>query len=316
VDGVAAFLIPLGIALVCTPLAARLATTIGLVDRPGPLKAQARPVPYLGGLAVGVALGIGLVAEDARLLVPLALALALGIVDDARDLPPRVRVAAEVAIAATAAWSAPGPGRLGPLVTALLVLGLLNAINLIDGLDGLAGGVACASALGFAALGGAVRDPALVLAGGLVGFLVWNRPPARVYLGDGGAYLVGTALGLLSALALDSEGTPAAWPAVGLLVSIPVLDTAVAILRRVRAGRPVFSGDRSHVYDQLVERGWAPLAVLAAMVGAQGALAAVAVAAASTSGLVAWSIAGAVVLLALAVAFFGGFVAETNRRHT
>ncbi len=83
------------------------------------------------------------------------------------------------------------------------------------------------SALGFALLGGAVTLPALAVCGALVGFLVFNRPPARIYLGDGGSYLLGTALALLAATALDGQGR-AAWIALPLFVGLPIADTAIA----------------------------------------------------------------------------------------
>ncbi len=134
------------------------------------------------------------------------------------------------------------------------MLGLLNAVNLLDGQDGLAAGVGAVSALGFAVLGGAATPVGLALAGALVGFLTLNRPPARIYLGDAGAYLVGTTLAVLPALTGD-PGRWSVWWAVPLLVAVPVADTAIAITRRLRSHQPVLLGDRSHVYDQLVDRG-------------------------------------------------------------
>ena len=93
-------------------------------------------------------------------------------------------------------------------------------------------------------------------AGALVGFLLWNRPPARIYLGDAGSYLVGTALAILLALTATEHGTEAPTAGALLFVAVPVADTTVAIVRRWRAGQPLRQGDRGHVYDQLVDRGW------------------------------------------------------------
>src|ERR1044072_1112871 len=95
--GVALFL-AFGIALIATPIAARVAVRIGFVDAPGPLKVHRRPVPYLGGVAVFTAFAIPVAFVHASLLVPLSLALLLGLLDDARSLPARVRLAAEVGI--------------------------------------------------------------------------------------------------------------------------------------------------------------------------------------------------------------------------
>lgn len=268
-------LVAFAVAVVLTPLAIRVALRTGVVDRPGALKVQETPVAYLGGVAVfgGLVAALALASGTTRLLVPLGLALALGLADDLADLDPRLRLACEVIIGVVAGLIAPaGAGWFGGVVTAVTVVGLLNAVNLLDGLDGLASGVACVAAIGFALLGPAPRPLALGLAGALSGFLVFNRPPARIYLGDAGAYLVGTALALACATALDADGAITTWAALPLLVAVPVTDTAVAILRRRRAGAPLFSGDRSHVYDQLVDRGRTRPGAVLVMVTAQAVL--------------------------------------------
>jgi len=109
---------------------------------------------------------------------------------------------------------------------------------------------------------GAGATLALALAGAVAGFLVWNAPPARVYLGDSGSYLIGTGLALLFLAA--AQGPAEVVSGACLFLAVPVADTTIAVVRRFRAGRPLLRGDRGHVYDQLVDRGWtAPTAVLA-----------------------------------------------------
>ncbi len=253
-DGLLAAAIGLVGGVALTPLARRIALARGIVDQPGALKTQRVPVAYLGGVAVFVAAAAGPVIGDRpTILVPMALALALGLADDLRPLPVAPRILTELLIAATAAATVPGSW-LARTATAVLALGLLNAVNLLDGQDGLAAGVGAVSALGFATLGGSATPVGLALAGALVGFLTLNRPPARIYLGDAGAYLVGTTLALLPALTHD-PGRWSVWWAVPLIVAVPVGDTAIAITRRLRTHQPVLLGDRSHVYDQLVDRG-------------------------------------------------------------
>jgi UDP-GlcNAc:undecaprenyl-phosphate GlcNAc-1-phosphate transferase len=305
-------LVAFAIALVATPVAARVATRVGMVDQPGPLKVQRTPVPYLGGVAVFVAFAVPVAFLHPALLVPLALALGLGFLDDARALPARARLLAEIAIGLVAGAVAPAPGSFGALVTAVFVVGLVNAINLLDGLDGLAGGVALVSAFGFAAIGGPARGPGLALAGALGGFLVFNRPPARIYLGDGGAYFVGAAHAILAALALGAADGPAGWAAVPLLVALPIVDTTVAVARRVRAGRPVFSGDRSHVYDQLVDRGITAGRVAAVFAALQAVLTVIGVVTANLGAAWAFASAGFVAALLIFGATFGGFVSTTK----
>ena len=241
--------------MVLTPLARGVAIAKGIVDRPGALKTQRAPVAYLGGVAVFLAaLGGPIVGGRPALLIPMALALALGLVDDLRPLPVPPRIATEAGIGLTAALVVGGPP-LARLATGVLTIGLLNAINLLDGQDGLAAGVGAVSAAGFALLGGTATPVGLSLAGALLGFLIWNRPPARIYLGDAGAYMVGTTIALLPALTCHADKRWSVWWAVPLLVGVPISDTAIAMIRRRRAGRSILTGDRGHIYDQLVDRG-------------------------------------------------------------
>ena len=142
----------LALAIVATPAAAALARRTGLLDQPGPLKVQTQPVPCLGGLAVLVATAVGLAVGRPAWLVPLALALLLGTLDDARALPPHVRLVGEVAVGTVAGVLVP-TGLAQPwaaLGTAAAVVVLINAVNLIDGLDALAASVSLVSAVGFA----------------------------------------------------------------------------------------------------------------------------------------------------------------------
>jgi UDP-N-acetylmuramyl pentapeptide phosphotransferase/UDP-N-acetylglucosamine-1-phosphate transferase len=289
-----------------TPFVRRGARAFGVVDHPGPLKVQREPVPYLGGVAVFGALTLVVAPWHPALLLPLGLATALGIADDVRQISPRARLAAQILIGAVAGVVAPAPVRFGGVVTAALVVVLVNAVNLIDGMDALASCVVLVSALGFGILGGDARILALAVVGALLGFLVFNRPPARIYLGDGGAYLLGTAVALMAACA--PEHHPVAWLALPLLVALPVADSGIAIVRRVRAGRSPLAGDRSHVYDQLADRGWSIPRVVAVCVLAQGAATAVGMAVWHVDAAVAAVIVTVSGVLALALVWKAGFL--------
>jgi len=291
------------VAVIATPVAAWCARRLGLVDRPGPLKVHARPVPYLGGVAVLVAL-VGPVARiRPSLCVPLLLSCALGIADDATDLAPTLRLVVEVGIAVAAAWVVAPHDVSHVALGVVVVVVLINAVNLLDGLDGLAAGVVAVGAFGFYVVGsGAGATLALATVGALVGFLVWNAPPARVYLGDAGSYLIGTALAML--LVSASQRHAAVWSGALLFVGVPVADTAVAIVRRLRAHTPVLRGDRGHVYDQLVDRGWSSRQSVVACVAAQGALTGAGIGIAALGGGVAVGLAAAVVTVVGAGAIF------------
>jgi UDP-GlcNAc:undecaprenyl-phosphate/decaprenyl-phosphate GlcNAc-1-phosphate transferase len=298
-----------GVAAVVTPIAALVARRLGIVDSPGLLKVQAHPVPYLGGVAVFAALAVPVAVERPLLLLPLGLSLALGLADDRNGPSPTTRLVLEVAIGVIAALVLPVQGLVGLLITVGLVVGLLNALNLLDGLDGLAAGVSLMSAVGFAfVVDGEFQVLALALAGSLAGFLVWNRPPARIYLGDAGSYLIGTALAVLLAAVFEKGDSLSVSSGAVLFIAVPVGDTAVAIVRRLRARRPLFQGDRGHVYDQLVDRGWGSVAVVAIFIGVQGLLVGVGIAIGSlTTGV-------AIGVTALLVAIVGTlfFVAFTK----
>jgi UDP-GlcNAc:undecaprenyl-phosphate GlcNAc-1-phosphate transferase len=217
----------------------------------------------------------------------------LGLVDDVRHVSPKLRLAAGTAvIAATIIATGTGfqlvgsiltgisavfPGlavELPPAVTVSLsvvlsvfiVLGACNSTNLIDGLDGLCSGVTGLISVGFfllashlAAAGySAGGDPvrlvlAIAMFGAALGFLPWNFNPARIFMGDAGSVLLGYNCGML--ILLFAERGKLRWVIGALMIfALPVFDTALAMLRRWRAGRSIFEGDRSHFYDQLVQR--------------------------------------------------------------
>ncbi len=148
-----------------------------------------------------------------------------------------------------------------------IVLGACNSANLIDGLDGLCSGVTAIISLGFFLLAAHLwvytyshaGDPirlvlALAMFGAAVGFLPWNFNPAKVFMGDAGSVLLGYNCGML--ILLFAERGCFRWVIGALMIfALPVFDTALAMFRRWRAGRSIFEGDRSHFYDQLVQRG-------------------------------------------------------------
>jgi len=290
----------------CTPLAMRLATKLSLVDRPGPLKAQSRPVPYLGGVAVFAALVPAMALSRPWTAAPLGGALLLGVADDRAELSPAWRLAGQLVVGGGIA--AVIPVRLavpfGWLATVAVTMVLMNGVNMLDGLDALAPGSMAVAALGAAILsGGTGRVLALGMTGALAGFLLYNRPPARIYLGDGGAYLIGAWLSVTLACSWAPHVDNAISVAMLLLAAIPGAEVLFAVIRRVRAGHSLVGGDRSHPYDLLVARGWGTTRPMLAYVGTQSVLCLAAVLAGrlhSLAGAMSAVGAGAFVLLALA----------------
>ena len=266
------------ITAVAVPCCIMIAHRFGVIDRPGPLKPHEAPVAYLGGVAVFAGLVVGMSVGRPIILLPLAAALAIGVTDDRFGLPAPLRLAAQLGVGAVVAVTVPIhlPGWIGiPLVVVASVL-LINGFNLLDGLDLLAAGVGAAAAVGFAfVLHGPGRLMAASLAGALATFLWANRPPARIYLGDGGSYLLGAAMSVLLAYTWG-VGVAASTGLIALaLLAVPAAEVVCAIVRRHRGKRPLLAGDRAHPYDLLVARGWTRVAASGAYIVLEVMIAAV-----------------------------------------
>jgi UDP-GlcNAc:undecaprenyl-phosphate/decaprenyl-phosphate GlcNAc-1-phosphate transferase len=301
---VALFFLALAVALVLTPLLIVVARRTGVVDRPGSLKPQTVAVPYLGGVAVfaGTAIGVGLGRPS--VLIALGAALALGVADDRFDLSPWIRLAGQVLVGVAVAVTC--PVRLGGVTAAACIIVasviLINGVNLMDGLDMLAAGVALVAAAAFAILlTGWSRQTSVALTASLAGFLVFNRPPARIYLGDGGSYLIGTALAVLLA-ATWAPGVPNPRGVAALaIVAMPAAELTFAVVRRTRGRRSLMAGDRGHPYDRLVGRGWPRPAASLAYIALESVIAVAAVLAGRRAPVpvaVAIDLAAAVLLIA------------------
>jgi len=266
------FFVAIALALVLTWAARRLGLATGLVDRPpaapppgeGPpgvehLKIHSVPIPVLGGLGVVAAVGGALLVADADLpllaVAGVVMATAIGLVDDARPQPASVRLVA-LAVAGVPIAAGLPLGQLGMAArvgVVVLLLLMANAVNLIDGQDGLAGGLGAIASVGLAAVIAANgADPllALVVAGALVGFLAWNLPPARVFLGNGGAYGLGALLTVLAAQATIGHG----WHgllAAALCLGVFAFELTFTVVRRLVGSQGLATGDRRHSYDLL-----------------------------------------------------------------
>jgi UDP-GlcNAc:undecaprenyl-phosphate GlcNAc-1-phosphate transferase len=264
--------------LVLTPLLSAAARRAEWVDAPGPLKVHARPVPYTGGLAILGACILALVLAppaasgrgvSALVLGPAVMMSLVGLFDDRRSLPSGLRLAAGVV--ASLAWClgalALGIGGAGwegawwrAALAVFYLVGSVNAVNMQDGLDGLAAGLVFLSSAGCAAAAAMLGEPALValalaVCGAVAAFLVFNWPPATVFMGDNGSYFLGFVVGAMT-LSIAAKGATV-WHLAGaiLVVGLPVVDAALAIARRLLQGKSPFSGDRAHLHDRLAQRG-------------------------------------------------------------
>ncbi len=240
-----------------------LAKAWGILDQPGAIKIHQRPTPRFGGFGFLLAFVVG--GFLSGILAPVAgLGLfCMGLVgglDDRYNLPPKVKLGGQALAALILAWYAKDAGLWLSAAAFVCVLGMSNAVNLLDGMDGLAGGSTLISFVGLALLGrayGVVANWELLAAGALAGFLVFNYPKAKTFMGDVGSLSLGYAL-CLSLVRLGALG----WRPLLLglcITSIPIFDVALGILRRWLNGRPLFEGDRDHFYDQLHRRWKSPL---------------------------------------------------------
>jgi UDP-GlcNAc:undecaprenyl-phosphate/decaprenyl-phosphate GlcNAc-1-phosphate transferase len=299
------------LAVVFTPVVAGVARRFGVVDHPGALKPQARAIPYGGGVGVAVGLAVGVAFSRPWVAVPCAMALALGTADDIRPLPPGLRLGGQLATAAVLALvvSSRLSGAIGFVLIMVATVVLMNGFNLLDGVDALCGTVALISAAGFGAiLSGDGRCLGFSLACALAGFLVYNLAPARVYLGDGGTYLVGVAMAALLANAWGPHETLSTGLGALILVTLPTAELSLAIVRRARSHRSLVLGDRDHPYDLLMRRGWTRGAATASYGAAAAVLAGIAVAATFGDTALAFLLVGLAAAGILFVSTVAGFL--------
>lgn len=285
-------------------LAIVLAPRLRFMDRPGAEahKQHARTIPYGGGAAMALAVALALIVA---VLWPQAdvsgslrwavfagagLLCLLGFIDDARPIPAWVKLGLQALICAAAVSLADLPvdflRKVHPILAWLAAFAWLvvvtNAYNLLDHADGLSGAVAlvgCTALAGGAMLSGdaGAARAWLCIAVAIGGFLLWNRPPARLYMGDAGSLPIGFLIGCgtLSTTFWPSDegGSPLALLSPLLICAIPLFDTGAVVVKRMRRGAPIMRGDRNHISHRLTRLGIGPKASLGAVVALQVALA-------------------------------------------
>ena len=226
----------------------------------------------MGGVAVYLALLLGLLAtgafpsphndpeyKDALVLLVGAASLLLGLADDWRTLSPRVKLAGQVVIALVfIALAGPGPTWIRPLdmiLGLLWMVGCMNAFNFLDNMDGVLSGVAFVGTVGLAGLAVLHGVPGMgwlvVLSGALIGFLVYNAPPARIFLGDTGSLMLGGMLAAGGWLFASDTGEVTAWAALPLILSYPLFDICFVTGTRLKRGQPPWIGGRDHTTHRL-----------------------------------------------------------------
>ena len=264
-----------------TPIMRKLALKVGAVDAPNMArKVQVEPVPYLGGVAIVIGVFVAtystLIIKDKEIalastvLIPALLMAAMGLADDLRGLKPWPRLIAQSAVGVIVAGFLIYTDTIGTpsqifiidaIVTTLWIVGVCNSINFFDNLDGgAAGTVVVISFFTFliAYDRGQLMISALsiVTAGATAGFLIWNRPPAKIYMGDAGALFLGIIVAVLT-IRLNPDIDPN-WKSLAIplfLMAVPLLDTTVAVTSRLARGISPFTGGRDHLSHRLMRKG-------------------------------------------------------------
>ncbi len=265
--------VPFLITLITAPVFILLARYTGLLDDPENKRKIHENQKPLGGASVLLGfLPVYLYYQSTNfyLVAGLALVFLAGLIDDFRGLNPRIKLLVQVLAALVLVMNVPLPvssfgfgdfqvvtfsGAGNRALIAFWLVGGTNAFNLIDGLDGLAAGLGLIALVPVILLtaGTPVYVPVAALGGSLLGFLVYNFYPARLFLGDGGSYLIGFLLSYLLIQGLGTAGTAKitkGWPVVAglFLILLPVLDTSMAIIRRIRSSKGVMKPDRNHIH--------------------------------------------------------------------
>lgn len=300
----AALLTAFLIAYFATPFAMKAALRAGAIDMPGKAGTDSarhlhkKPTPRMGGLAIFVGfvcsalLFAPLGSKNVSMLAGATIIVLLGVFDDIYDLPAMKKLVVQLAAAAVAVlggnkiyffsrlMSLGGHWDLGILsipVTLLWIVLITNAVNLIDGLDGLAAGVSTISCVSLVIIALGYSNPSVAiitsaLAGGCIGFLPYNRPPAKIFMGDTGSTLLGYVMAVASIQGLFKFYAIISFVIPFLMLGVPIFDTCFAVIRRLHHGESPFKADREHVHYRLMDMGFSKKQTVAVLYGVSALL--------------------------------------------
>lgn len=341
---VAALFVAAVVSLLFTPLVRALAFRIGAVDVPKDnRRMHSHPIPRIGGLAIffgfllSALLFVPLQTQLRGMLLGCVIIVVLGVFDDIYALPAMPKFLVQIAAALVAVCAgnrifflsnfnlfSTNPywdlGWLSIPVSVLWIVGITNAVNLIDGLDGLACGVSTISSMTMLVIALVLSEPEVAilmaaLSGACIGFLPYNINPAKIFMGDTGATMLGFVLATISIQGLFKFYTIISFAVPFLMLGLPIFDTCFAIFRRVSKGKSPMSPDRGHIHHRLIDMGFsqkqsvAVLYIISAILG----LSAVVL---TTSGVVKAMVFLLAVLVAAAIAatIFLGFPSGVLKR--
>jgi UDP-GlcNAc:undecaprenyl-phosphate GlcNAc-1-phosphate transferase len=275
----------LAIVVLLTPAVGGMARILGVVDAPGARRLNKLPVPRLGGIALFFGIFIPALAflhlgrETRGLLLGAAVATSIGAIDDFRGLRWWEKLAGQVAAATIPVgfgiwvhrftFPVVGihllPKWVGMPLSVLWIVAIMNMVNFLDGLDGLAAGVSAISAFTFCVIALSLARPAstiqaailaAIVLGAALGFLRHNFYPARIFMGDSGAMLLGFVLATIPLQGLLKTASIVTLLLPLVVLALPILDTSFVVARRLKYRQPVYVADRQHLHHRFVEIGF------------------------------------------------------------
>jgi UDP-GlcNAc:undecaprenyl-phosphate GlcNAc-1-phosphate transferase len=268
------FLSALLVAMALTPIARRVAVRSGVMAIPDSRRVHARATPLLGGIAIYLASALALILFSDRFYVPQLAGIFigatvvsfLGLWDDRRNLSPMLKLVGQLVAASLLMLTgiqvqlfASQPINL--LVTLVWIVGVVNALNLLDNMDGLSSGVAAVASAFFLLL--AVQSGQFLvgsltaaLLGACIGFLYYNFNPASIFMGDSGSLFIGYILAAVALKLKLDRADLAAWLVPLLILGVPIFDTTVVVISRIRRGVSPLRGGTDHISHRLVRIGW------------------------------------------------------------
>jgi UDP-GlcNAc:undecaprenyl-phosphate GlcNAc-1-phosphate transferase len=288
-----ALLVAMALAAVLTPLVARLARSIGALDKPRDRGLAIKETPTLGGLAIlaGVlvagAIWLPSSGPTGSILLGAVAITAVGALDDVFDLPPWLKLLGQVGAAVIAVTGGvslkevtlPFFGHLafpneGGVLTVIWLVGLMNVVNFSDGVDGLAAGLCAIDGIAFAIIifdlpnvAHSYATLAALTAGASLGFLGHNFPPARVFMGDSGANLLGYLLGIVTIGGTLKSTAVVALVVPLVILAVPFLDSGFVIAKRLKYRRKPWLADANHFHHRMARIGFSQRRTLAYLYG-------------------------------------------------
>ncbi len=280
------FIISLASSSLILPIIIFLARKFNITDKPDSRKQHKEPIPLLGGLGIFLSFALTMLMcieyriDLLYLIIYSGIIATIGTIDDVKDINAIYKMIIEIICAMLIilsgirlhigiyfGWYGPWIYLIEMVISVIWIVGITNAINIIDGLDGLAGGISLIASAAFAMLFiiydfNLLKQISLILIGSLIGFLVYNFYPAKLFMGDGGSLFIGFLLSILSIKYVNShKEISSLWVPI-IILGVPIFETGSSILRRLAKRSKIMKADAGHMHNKLIDRGLSQIAAV------------------------------------------------------